>query len=664
MSSWINGNLQGNLSIGQGERGKSIEYEWRGTELGIKQEGEEEYQFVDLAGSGAGSGREIELQVGNGYIQWRYKEEEWNNLISIDSLKGGKGDKGEQGEQGIQGPQGPKGDTPDMTAFEEKINAQYETIASEFDKAVANVTNGNENVTNSEIVQARGEEVNLNARLTKFDSQLENIANKGTTVEVLERVTKEEIDRQIADGTIANLTIEDNSVTTSKLADYSVTQEKIDPNVKLGVQIDDEATSNNETWSSKKIDSISLKVRDLLKGESVVNISGITGDKYLEALFDFTKLTAEDVKITDEKDSSKFFTLSTVEPSDSGAYALGYNGQMVTTPQSYAVGIVFRGNRITRTGIFKFNGDGNTAINYEDVSQGSGLSITHTGYYGKIFNVPLDIDTFVFLLIGIDMPNDTITIWINGDKRDTFSLGGRVIGNVGNLNKGYWADGSFIFNKIALFNKANFNDREIKAITEHVFTVSKYLNIDTSKSFLSIKNGLVRHLTMKNNTDGVIKDIVYKDIVRNTTSVNTEGFVLSERTLLNPEYSILSNGGGIFIRFDKNFDTNNQYLFNYSDTQYLWVNFSSNKICCRNGSLWVIGQREIQFAEKNVFYFDSSKKVYLNGEYVFDLGVTFENFENLIKDLKNEYPIKDYVCYVEPLNENEINTISTELSSY
>lgn len=89
MSSWTNGNLQGSLSIGQGERGKSLEYEWRGTELGIRVEGEE-YQFVNLAGGG--TGREIELQVGNGYLQWRYKdEEEWNNLISIDSLKGGNG---------------------------------------------------------------------------------------------------------------------------------------------------------------------------------------------------------------------------------------------------------------------------------------------------------------------------------------------------------------------------------------------------------------------------------------------------------------------------------------------------------------------------------------------------------------------------------------------
>lgn len=44
--------------------------------------------------------------------------------------RGLQGEKGPQGEQGIQGPQGPKGDTPDMTAFEEKINAQYEHIAT------------------------------------------------------------------------------------------------------------------------------------------------------------------------------------------------------------------------------------------------------------------------------------------------------------------------------------------------------------------------------------------------------------------------------------------------------------------------------------------------------------------------------------------------------
>ena len=50
-----------------------------------------------------------------------------------------------------------------------------------------------------------------------INSSLDSIANKGTTVEVLERVTKEEIDRQIADGTIASLTIGDNSISEKKL---------------------------------------------------------------------------------------------------------------------------------------------------------------------------------------------------------------------------------------------------------------------------------------------------------------------------------------------------------------------------------------------------------------------------------------------------------------
>lgn len=113
MSSWVNGNLQGSLSIGQGERGKSLEYEWRGTELGIRVEGEEEYQFVNLAGGGTGGsgtdGREVELQVGNGYLQWRYKgEEEWNNLIAITELQvpGPQGIPGRDGNDGANGADG------------------------------------------------------------------------------------------------------------------------------------------------------------------------------------------------------------------------------------------------------------------------------------------------------------------------------------------------------------------------------------------------------------------------------------------------------------------------------------------------------------------------------------------------------------------------------
>ena len=84
----------------------------------------------------------------------------------------------------------------------------------------------------------------INSQLDTINSQLDTIANKGTTVEVLERVTKEEINRQIADGTIANLTI----------ADGSITQEKLSPDLKLGVEDDGILAKNylsgmkNDMW--------------------------------------------------------------------------------------------------------------------------------------------------------------------------------------------------------------------------------------------------------------------------------------------------------------------------------------------------------------------------------------------------------------------------------
>ena len=56
--------------------------------------------------------------------------------------RGLQGERGPQGEQGIQGPQGPKGDTPDMTAFEKKINAQYEHLINENNEFKQEVIDG------------------------------------------------------------------------------------------------------------------------------------------------------------------------------------------------------------------------------------------------------------------------------------------------------------------------------------------------------------------------------------------------------------------------------------------------------------------------------------------------------------------------------------------
>ena len=77
-----------------------------------------------------------------------------------------------------------------------------------------------------DIKTINSQQVKLNNDVKTINSQLDTIVNKGTTVEVLERVTKEEIDRQVTDGTIANLTIANNSITAEKYKNNSISCEK------------------------------------------------------------------------------------------------------------------------------------------------------------------------------------------------------------------------------------------------------------------------------------------------------------------------------------------------------------------------------------------------------------------------------------------------------
>ena len=171
--------LQAGASVVQGPRGKNLEFIWKNTQLGIRTEGDTEYDYVDLQGqqgiqgiqgnkgdTGNGidkieniffsdktktyritftNGSFFDFSVENGENVYDIAldngfegtEEEWlESLIGkglefnwngtqlgvkvegeIDytyaDLRGPKGDKGEQGEQGIQGLQGvagPKGD--------------------------------------------------------------------------------------------------------------------------------------------------------------------------------------------------------------------------------------------------------------------------------------------------------------------------------------------------------------------------------------------------------------------------------------------------------------------------------------------------------------------------------------------------------------------------
>ena len=60
----------------------------------------------------------------------------------------------------------------------------------------------------------------INKNFEQVNAKINEVATKGTTVEVIEEVTKEEIERQIADGTITHLMIEDGSVTPEKTSFY------------------------------------------------------------------------------------------------------------------------------------------------------------------------------------------------------------------------------------------------------------------------------------------------------------------------------------------------------------------------------------------------------------------------------------------------------------
>ena len=68
-----------------GPRGKSLEFHWNGTQLGVRVEGETTYTYTELKGEKGDKGEQ--------------------------GIQGVRGPKGDRGEQGIQGPKGDKGDT-------------------------------------------------------------------------------------------------------------------------------------------------------------------------------------------------------------------------------------------------------------------------------------------------------------------------------------------------------------------------------------------------------------------------------------------------------------------------------------------------------------------------------------------------------------------------
>ena len=134
-----------------GKDGKSLEFHWDGTRLGIRKEGETNYSYVDLKGRDGepgvqgqpgADGKDVEMQTINGKVQWRHVgDSAWKDLFTIPTTSDGTGQpgadgkslefhwdgtrlgvrkegetnysyvdlKGRDGQQGEQGPAGPAG---------------------------------------------------------------------------------------------------------------------------------------------------------------------------------------------------------------------------------------------------------------------------------------------------------------------------------------------------------------------------------------------------------------------------------------------------------------------------------------------------------------------------------------------------------------------------
>ena len=82
--------------------GKNLEFNWSGTRLGVRVEGNTNYSYVDLKGDAGKDGingkngtdgadgidgREVEFIIDNGYLKWRYVGEvNWIELLDLSTL--------------------------------------------------------------------------------------------------------------------------------------------------------------------------------------------------------------------------------------------------------------------------------------------------------------------------------------------------------------------------------------------------------------------------------------------------------------------------------------------------------------------------------------------------------------------------------------------------
>lgn len=105
---------------GVGQDGKSLEFEWKGTELGIKQEGQEAFVYTDLKGAKGDKGN--------------------TGLTGKQGLQGLQGERGEKGDKGDKGEKGERGADGTNYLTQEQANKAIISVAIAEDKSAITFT--------------------------------------------------------------------------------------------------------------------------------------------------------------------------------------------------------------------------------------------------------------------------------------------------------------------------------------------------------------------------------------------------------------------------------------------------------------------------------------------------------------------------------------------
>ena len=169
---------------------------------------------------------------------------------------------------------------------------------------------------------------------------IEEIANNEVRVELVEQTTKSTIDKYIEDGTIANLTIEDNSIETVKYKDESITEPK------LGNDILDSV----ESLLYEKAILIDLtKSEELIKGkiENNIPIEDDSGNVYFTPYVKVSDYESLTLMVEKPTPYIRFYDMS--KSYIEGKYALGIISSIM--PEN-CVYIVIQGNLSERYGYY------------------------------------------------------------------------------------------------------------------------------------------------------------------------------------------------------------------------------------------------------------------------------------------------------------------------